>query len=164
MPRGYGGRNAGEDKEKNKKFSGAEQIDKMNKEGLEQVMPGTDRVLKIRTLDTPALLRSGKVPDILTPLVVKSIYQDLSDRELRDFLGQKHSNPQDALAMLDAVDYVVEKSVVSGAKVQDLTLAEKRWIFRLAMGPAELLITFRFDSEPDVESVAEGDEVREATE
>ena len=149
---------------KPKQMSMVELLEQMKRYGNPQTMPATGREIRVRSVDAADLLREGKLPDILTPLVVKSIYQDLSDREVREFLGQPRVGVEDALAMLEAIDFIVEKTLVSGAKPSDLTLEEKRWIFRLAMGPAELLVTFRFDQTVDVESVAEGNEVREATE
>lgn len=147
-----------------KKFDGASLLESMNRFGIEQTMPGTGRKVKLRTLDAESLLQEGKMPDLLTPLVVKSIYQELSDRELREFVGGVKSTPLEALALIETMDFVVGKTLVSGATLKSLTLAEKRWIFRLVLGPAELLITFRLDETPDVESVAEGDEVREDAE
>src|SRR5687768_10042773 len=139
-------------------------LGEMRTKGVEQKMPGTDRIVRLKTIDAPTLLRENKMPDILTPLVVKSIYQELSDRELRDFIGQQRGNTAEALSMLDAIEFVVKRSIADNTKVEDLTLAEKRWIFRLAMGPAELLVTFRHQQEDDVEPVAESNEVRPTAE
>jgi hypothetical protein len=144
--------------------STTEVLSEMRTRGVEQKMPGTDRIVRIKSVDTPALLREGKMPDILTPLVVKSVYQELADRELRDFIGQQRGNSAEALAMLEAMEFVVKKAVADNTKVEELTLAEKRWIFRLAMGPAELLVTFRYQQEDDVEPVAEVEDVPPPTE
>jgi hypothetical protein len=62
------------------------------------------------------------------------------------------------------MDFVCERTVADGTPVNDLTLAEKRWIFRLVMGPAELLTTFRYDPNFDVADVDESDEVRQDAE
>ena len=132
--------------------------------GVEQEMPGTYRVLKIRNLDSVALLREGKLPDILTPLIIKSVYQDLTDREVRDFLGQSRGNAAEALKMAEALDFVAKHAVVDNIKVEDLTLGEKRWIFRLAVGPAEMLASFRFEQESDVGDLDTSDDVPQAAE
>lgn len=144
--------------------TGVELLHQMRSKGIEQRIPGTDRLVRLRVIDPPALLREGKMPDILTPLVIRSIYQDLTDRELRDFLGQPKANVTDALALLETMDFVCERTIMDGTELADLTLAEKRWIFRLVMGPAELLTTFRYDPNADVADMDEGDEVREVAE
>lgn len=149
-------------KKNEKQLDAAELLHEMRLKGTEYKLPGTGRIVRIRVLDAPSLLREGKLPDILTPLVVKSVYQELSDKEMRDFVGAQRGNANEALNMVEAMDFVVKKSIADGTKVEDLTLAEKRWIFRMAMGPAELLITFRYDKESDVEPVAEVEDVREA--
>lgn len=136
----------------------------MRTKGIEQVIPGTERHIRLRSVDAPTLLREGKMPDMLTPLVIKSVYQELSDKELRDFLGHARSGAEEALKMLDTIDFVAKTAIADGTKVEDLTLAEKRWIFRLVMGPAELLISFRYDPNADVESVDEGEELQPASE
>lgn len=136
----------------------------MPTKGIEHKIPGTDRLVHLRTIDAPKLLRSGKVPDILTPLVVRAVYQDVSDREVREFMKKPGANVEEALQMAEAIDYIVENAIVSGAKVSDLTMGERRWIFRLAMGEAELLATFRYDEDADVESVDESNEVQQTAE
>lgn len=151
-------------KKTEKTLTPAEQLKLIQSGGVEQTMPGTGRVVKLRNLNAKDLLQDAKLPDILTPLVVKSVYQDTTDREIRELLGNQRSGTDDALKMLDTIDYVVGKAIADGTKVDDLTLAEKRWIFRLALGPAELLITFRLDEESDVEPVAEGDKVQPTAE
>lgn len=152
------------DEQQEKKQTPLELLREMRLHGVEQKLPGTQRIVKLRAVDAPTLLREGKMPDILTPLVVKSIYQELSDTELRAFLGDARSGIDDALTMLDTIEFVVQSCIMDDTEVQDLTLAEKRWIFRLVMGPAELLITFRWEEELDVEHLAEGDEVQQAAE
>lgn len=150
--------------EKKEPMDYAERLHEMRLKGTEYKLPGTGRLVRLRALDAPTLLREGKLPDILTPLVVKSVYQELSDREVKEFMGAQRGNAQEALSMIDAMDFVVKKSIADNTKLEDLTLAEKRWIFRMAMGPAELLITFRYDKELDVEPVVKGENIREATE
>lgn len=147
-------------KKTEKKQTGPELLQEMHSRGIEQVIPGTGRHVRLRTLDAPTLLKEGKMPDILTPLVIKSVYQELADKELREFLGQNRGNLEGALSLFETIDFVAEKAIADGTKVKELTLAEKRWIFRLAMSPAEVLITFRYDEDDDVADVVESDEVQ----
>lgn len=149
---------------KRKEKTTPELLAEMNSRGIEFKIPGSDRIVRIRNLDAPTLLREGKMPDILTPLVIKSIYQEISDKEIRDFLGQNKTSANDALALLETIDFVVERVLVDGAKVKDLTLGEKRWLFRVAMEPAELLVTFRYDPNDDVADMDESGEVRTVAE
>lgn len=135
----------------------------MRAKGIEQIIPGTQRVVRLRTLDSATLLREGKMPDILTPLVVKSVYQDLTDNEVRKFVEKERGNPAEALEFIDVLDFVASKSIADGTRVEDLTIPEKRWIFRLAMGAAELLIFFRYEPESDVAVVDESEDVQPVT-
>jgi hypothetical protein len=149
---------------KEKPLSAVERIAEMKSKGTEVQLPGTDRLIRLRPLDAETLLREAKMPDILTPLVTKSVYEEITDKESRAFLAQNRGAVNEALAHLEAVDFVCEKSIADGTKVKDLTIAEKRWVFRLAMGPAELLVTFRYDEDADVEPVAEVEDVQPVTE
>jgi hypothetical protein len=149
--------------EKKKELTGPELLKLMRTEGIEQLLPGTERVVHVRSIDAPAMLREGKMPDILTPLLIRSVYQDLDDDELRRFLGEPRENINEALALLETMDFVCKHALMDGTELDDLTLAEKRWIFRLAMGPAEILTTFRYEPNPDVANMDEGEQVQQVT-
>lgn len=131
----------------------------MKTKGIEHEMPGTGRLVHLRTVEADVLLRKqpDKIPDILTPLLVKSIYADISDKEVKEFLANQRSAVPDALAMADAINFVAKEAIADGTKVEDLTMGEKRWIFRLAMGPAELLVPFRDEQESGVGTVVSSD-------
>jgi hypothetical protein len=148
---------------KEKPRTASELMHEMRTKGSEQVMPNTDRTIRLKSIDAPALLRKGKMPDLLTPLVIKLVYTEVPDREIREFLSAQKSKVEDALAMADALDFVAAESIMDGTKVEDLTMAEKRWIFRLAMGPAELLVNFRNEEELDVGIVGEVEDVSQIT-
>lgn len=143
---------------------GVSLLRKMRTEGIEQTLPGTERVVRLKVVDAPSLLREGKMPDILTPLLIRSVYQDLDDSELRAFLGNAKGNVVDALSLLETIEFVCQQAIMDKTVLDDLTLAEKRWIFRLAMGPAEILTTFRYDPNPDVASVDESEDLQPVTE
>lgn len=137
----------------------AELMSEMHSKGSLQKLPGTDRLVHLRVLDTPTMLANGKMPDILTPLVVKSVFQDITDKEVRDVIQQHKGDKEEALAMLETLDFVCQHAIADDTKVTDLTLAEKRWIFRLALGSAELLINFRYEPESDVAELVPGKQV-----
>src|SRR5688500_17924564 len=109
-------------KKETKQLTSVEALAEMKSRGTEVAIPGTDRLVRLRTLDAEALLREGKVPDILTPLVIKSVYEELSDREVRGVLAQSRGTTEDALAMMEAIDFVAEKSIADSTKVKDLTI------------------------------------------
>ena len=138
----------------------AERVGEMNSKGWTQIMPGTNREIRLRTVDCVELLREGKVPDILTPLIVKSVYQELGDSDTRRYLEASREKVEDAISLADSIDFICTKAITDGTKVKDLTMAEKRWIFRLVLGPAELLVTFRLEQDDDVEIVDEGQDVQ----
>lgn len=135
-------------------------LKEMREQGDEQTIPDTLRVVRVKTLETKDLLLEGNFPDILTPLVVKSIYQDLTTPQIKEFFEMNTKDVEQAKKMLEAVEFVCRKSIVGDDVINDLTMSEKRWIFRLAMGPAEMLVSFRYEPDEDVESMAEGEELQ----
>lgn len=143
-----------------------EELEKLRKFGKDIKMPPTGRMVKLRKLDLGKLLQEGKVPDTLTPLAIRSIYSEISDDQATGFFDGNHIvDPMDvksALSHLEAINFVVGHSLYEPKLLSDLTIGEKRWIFRLVLLPAEILATFRNEEDDDVASVDESDEVREA--
>jgi hypothetical protein len=143
-----------------------EELEKLRKFGKDIKLPPTGRMVKLRKLDLGKLLQDGKVPDTLTPLAIRSIYSEISDEKATEFFdGLYISDPMDvkqALAHLEAINYVVGHSLYEPKLLPELTIGEKRWIFRLVLLPAEILATFRNEEDPDVAGMDEGNEVREA--
>lgn len=140
-----------------------ESIRKMREEGDEQIIPETLRKVRLRTIEAKELLREGSFPDILTPLVVRSVYQELVNKDINDFFSLKTEDIEQAKKMLEAIDFVCRKAIADDTQLDDLTMSEKRWIFRLAVGPAEMLVTFRYEPQPDVEFVDEVQELQPVT-
>lgn len=144
--------------------SPADKMRQVRHYGVEQTMPGTYRKVKLKAVDASDLLRENKMPNILTPLITGAIYQDLNTRDLRDYTTQDRGSVEGAIEMLDSIDFIVKKAIADDTKVDELTLAEKKWIFQLVLGPAEVLANFRLQQEPDVEALADGEDVQPATE
>lgn len=136
----------------------------MRAQGVEQTLGTSGRVVRLRAVEPAALLRKGNVPDILTPLLIKSVYQPLDDPELREFLDTPLGKIEDALAMADTLDLIASVAIADGTKVEELSLSEKRWIFRLVLSPAEFLVTFRYQPLADVELVDESEALPQAAE
>lgn len=146
-----------------KKQTTAEKIAIMRAEGWEQTF-ATDRKVKLRTLEPDMLLREGDCPDILTPFLIKSIYADDRNALVNAFLDKDLPTKEDALAYMDMLTLIAKKSIADGTKVEELTLAEKKLIFRFSLGPSELLVSFRYEPQADVVAVPEGDTLPQATE
>jgi hypothetical protein len=136
----------------------ADKIAVMRREGWEQVVPTTGRVIRLRTVEAADLLRSGDCPDILTPLMLRSIYQELTDREIREWLERPvdtGTQVEDAIKYLDMLDLIAGKGIADDTAVSDLSLGEKKFIFRFVLGPSEMLVLFRYEPRTDVAAVAE---------
>lgn len=142
----------------------AERLDIMRATGWEQILPPTGRKILLRSLEADKLLRDGECPDILTPLLIRSIYDELNDTAIREFLDTPAVILEDALKYVDMLNLIAGKAIADGTKVTDLTLAEKKWIFRLVLTGAETLVYFRFEPTPDVALVAEVNDVPQAAE
>lgn len=142
----------------------AEKMAHMRQYGWPQTIPFTDRKILVRTVEPADLLRSGDCPDILAPLVYRSIHEDLSDKELREWLEQKADRKEDAIAYLDMLDLIAMKGIADDTAVSDLALGEKRWVFRFAMAPAYFLVYFRTTAQQDVAVVAQSEPVSPAAE
>jgi hypothetical protein len=58
---------------------------------------------------------------------------------------------------MELLDRIAAKSITDGTKVEELTLAEKKLIFRFALGSNELLVSFRYEPQqsPAVVAVVE---------
>lgn len=141
-----------------------QQLAEMRANGNEQTIPGTKRKIRLRSVNAKQLLLENKMPDLLTPLVVKSVYQELNDDQVCSFLNKDGVDVKDALAMIEVLEFVAKRSIVDGTPVEDLTHGELQWIFRLVMGPAELLVTFRYEQVFDVEPVDEEQDLQPVAE
>lgn len=142
----------------------AERFGVMRLTGWEQIIPTTGRRVRLRTIEPADLLRSGECPDILTPLVLRCIYQELTDRELREWLEKPLAQVDDALKYMEMLDLVVAKGIADDTVVSALSLGEKKWIFRFVLGTAEILVTFRYEPQSDVATVAQGEPSPQAAE
>lgn len=135
-----------------------ERIRLMRQEGWEQTF-STGRKVRLRTLEPDMLLREGDCPDILTPLLLRSLYGDDRNQAVKEFLEQPFGSKEDAFAYVEMLNLICSKSICDGTKVEELTLAEKRLIFRFALGSSELLVSFEYEPPPVVAGVAQGDDV-----
>jgi hypothetical protein len=126
-----------------------EELKRAYDEGLPQTLISGIEVL-MRTPRPEVLLRSGKLPDILTPIVIKSLYEDVS-KKLDAYLFTERDEVQDTLDMVAGVDAVCEAALIDPSVIPYLTLSDRMWIFKLAFMPAAVLSTFRYEPDGDVE-------------
>lgn len=138
-----------------------ERIALMRRDGWEQTFT-TGRKIRLRTLEPDMLLREGDCPDILTPLLLKSLYSNHRDDEVREFLEQPLPTAQDALAFVELLNLIALRTIVDDTKVEELTLAEKKLIFRFALGSSELLVDFEYTPPQLVDAVPQSDDVSQA--
>lgn len=136
-----------------------QKVSVMFMKGWEQTLPATQRKIRLRTVRPADLLRSGECPDILTPLVLRSIYEEMTDQEWREWLDKPLERVADAIAYADMLDTVCRLGIADDTEVASLSDGEKKLIFRFIMGPAEMLVLFRYEEEPDVEPMAQGEGV-----
>lgn len=133
-------------------------------EGIEQPLL-SGLVVRMRPVQPDTLLRSGRVPDLLTPLVIKSLYESVRE-ELDAFVFEPRKQTEETLQMIESVNVVVEAALVyprvvakptadDEIAIDELSLSDRMWIFRLAFMPAELLSRFRYEPPRDVEAVAD---------
>ncbi len=103
--------------------------------------------VRMRTVTPDLLLKSGKMPDLLSPLVLKMMFQEVEGYELDDFLARREQE-KDALEVIESINLVCEAALVYPRMVahptaddeicaEDLGLADRGWIFKLAFRPAE---------------------------
>jgi hypothetical protein len=135
-----------------------ERIRLMREQGWEQTF-STGRRVRLRTLEPDMLLKDGDIPDVLTPLLLRSLYGDDRNTAVKEFMDQPFGTKEDAFAYVEMLNLICAKSICDGTKVEELTLAEKRLVFRFALGCSELLVEFEYKPPPDVASVAQGDDV-----
>lgn len=137
-----------------------EQLRRIHEEGVEQTLLSGIPVM-MRPVRIEVLLASGHVPDILTPLMLKGLYENIND-DLTDFVAKPRDGKEETLEMLRSVDAVCAASLVDPSIVPYLELPDRMWIFKLAFQPAEVLSSFRLRPEGDVVSVDEGEQVPQA--
>lgn len=127
-------------------------------EGIWQTLPGGVKVL-MRPVKPDALIRSGKIPDILTPIMLNAIYEPSSvkiNAAVDEFVETPREQREEILEMLASIDAVCEAALIDAEQLPYLTYSERTCIFRLAFLPVEVLSRFRLQPDRDVEVAADG--------
>jgi hypothetical protein len=130
-----------------------EELRRAYEEGLPQMLLSGLEVY-MRPVQPDKLLMSGKVPDILTPLVMgmmfakekaadETVFPDEVDNPVDAYLNRQRQEAKDAIEFIKSVDVVCEAALVQPDIVPYLSLQDRLWIFRLAWMPVEVLRNFR---------------------
>ena len=146
---------------------------KPREEGFTLALP-SGNVARIRPVALDVLLRQGKVPDLLTPWVAKTIYDGVDTDELEKMLSVENLVEQsdEMLSLIDAICTAafVEPRIVEDPEAEDeiaiadVDLADRGTVFSLAVLPARELRTFLDRQAAGVEPVSDGDGDGTATE
>lgn len=147
-----------------------DELRRVYEEGLEQTLLSGISV-KMRPVRADHLLESGKVPDILTPLVMnmlfpseKEVGPDVFPDEVGDYLAKPRDEKAEALEFIKSVNVVCEAALIDPSIVPYLSLPDRMWIFKLAFMPVEVLSRFRLQPRRNVESVDDEREQSHAAE
>lgn len=151
----------------------ATEIRSMREQGVPQTLLSGIKV-RMRTVTPDKLLRSGRVPDILTPLVSKMLFESVANEELDKFI-EPREQVKENLEMIDSLNVVCEAALLYPRIVaepvaddeimaEDLSLADRGWVFKLAFQEAHILRRFRLETTRDVESVPDQQDDTQPTE
>lgn len=139
-----------------------DELRKIYEEGLPQTLLSGIEVY-MRPVRADVLLASGKVPDILTPLVINMLFPPKREAdefvdEVGDFVSKPRDETKEALEFIKAANVVCEAALIDPSIVPYLSLSDRLWIFKLAFMPVAVLSTFRIKPRRNVET---GDGERE---
>jgi len=121
-------------------------------------------VIQVRPVRIDRLLMEGKVPDILTPLVMRMMFGKKPDDvefpdEISDpvthYVTRQRAEAADAVAFMQSVDVVCEAALVDASVLPYLDIVDRLWVFKMALLRAEVLSTFRHEPQRDVEAVSD---------
>lgn len=151
-----------------RKMPTIDDLKRMYEEGIEQPLLSGVKV-QMRPVQPDQLLMSGKMPDMLTPLVMKMMHPAeeetfLFPDEVQEFIDKPRDDQKDALEFMKAVNHVCTVALIDPTIVPYLSISDRLWVFKLAFYPAEVLSTFRYEPLGDVEAVRDGDEDEQPTE
>ena len=145
-----------------RKMPTIDELKRMYDEGVEQPLLSGLKV-KMRPVQPDALLMSGSMPDILTPLVIK-ILQPAEEEaflfpdEVNKFIDEPRGDKKSAIEFIQAVNHVCTAALVDASIVPYLTISDRLWVFKLAFYPAEVLSTFRYQPSGNVEAIHDGEQ------
>jgi hypothetical protein len=135
---------------------------RIHEEGIPQtLLSGVEVRMRPARLDV--LLESGDIPDILTPMLIKGLYESIAE-DVNDFAMEPQQNKKEIIERIRAMDAVGRSVLIEPDQIQYLSLGDRMWLFKLAFMPAEVLSRFRLQSAALVDDAQQGYEVSEVAE
>lgn len=139
-----------------------EELRRVYDEGITQrLISGIE--VQMHPIQIEKLLEAGDIPDTLTSILVKGLYEDVRE-DLDNFVMEKQDDRAKAVETIRSVDAVCRAVLIDPTIVPYLSLSDRFWLFKLAFMPAEVLSRFRLQSEGNVDVVDESQNVQQATE
>lgn len=154
-------------------------------EGYVKQLP-SGRCVKLRPASIDIMMRNGMIPDVLSDMAAKVLWETASELE-----ALLTNNPELRNQYLDLVNCIVPAVVVEprvlglgersdlaemgdGEQIQpleagtilleDISFRDRDAIFQIALLPAESLRSFRIGQKGDVEAVPDGEDAESETE
>lgn len=129
-------------------------------------LSGETRV-RIRSIPLDALLLAGKIPDLLTPMAVESLWAKTKS----DAITNSAESTKEYIQLVNLITSLalVEPRVVDDPHaedeiaIDDLDLMDRQIIFNVAIAGAEALRNFRKRQTADVDALSNGQDVQQPT-
>lgn len=140
---------------------------KLREEGVIVTLP-SGNVARLRPLGIPALIRSGKIPDLLSGLAAEVVWNDQpSSKQIQ----QSVDLAKGSIELLDIVTQeaflepriVAEPSKDDEISVDDVSLADKYFVMTFVSAPTQALAKFRAEQTAGVDAVPDGQGVEQPT-
>lgn len=149
-----------------------DELRRIYEEGI-PIRTHTGVVVQIRPVQLDRLLTAGKIPDILTPLVMRLLFGSKPDDvefpdEVKDpvshYVFKQREEVAEAIEYMKSIDAICEAALIDPSVVPYLPIADRIWIFQLALLRAEVLSTFRHEPPRYVETVHDQQDHAQQTE
>ncbi len=150
----------------------ATEIRRPREEGYLFTLP-SKRVVRLRPVQLGALIRRGKIPNLLIPVVAKMLWTEALDTDERT---QEERLADDKKAFLDLVEYIAPEAMIyprivdepkldDEVSLDDFPFGDQYAIYTLAKMPAEVLDNFPGSVKGrTIQPIPDGNEVQPATE
>lgn len=119
-------------------------------------------VARLRPVSLMYLIRSGEIPDILTPVAASMVWDQVEVDKLSETVEMAKATAElaELICLASFVDPVIvddpqEDNEVSLAHIDDM---DKSWVMSTMIQPTEVLRGFRERQEQRLEAVSDGDE------
>lgn len=128
---------------------------------------------RLRPVTPDMLLVTGEIPDILTPLVMKMLFEGIDNKDL-EVVTKPENMLEHAKETIDFFNSFcklafVEPKIVDNPRsddemhILDVTVEDRGFVFQLCIQPVEVLRSFRLESARNVDALPESGEVQPDT-